>query len=343
MTPTTPTTTMTTPTTLKAVRRYRFDLDTSAEERWGPILTDFKGLVPQLKKTVEIMMEVYGVKGLVVTALDGLIALNRHKAMHLEELEYISKVTEIPFSHLLVMQLLYEASAACTCVVTRVGGRPVMVRTMDWSLPILKEITVELEFVRGGRTLFVAPTWVGCVGVFTAYLPGDDAVGPYAMAINYRRTQDMGTFNILRNLYRVISMAWPVSYLVRDIAERRVPYADALTSIQTARLVSPCYVTMTTLSESATTMAVVTRDADSARSDIQTQSVIQTNCDKETMEPDILWSRERCRLATALLEARGNDWDSLDELIHSLLVHPILNDETIYVSVITEGSIVTGV
>jgi len=39
---------------------------------------------------------------------------------------------------------------------------------MDWSMDFLKDLTIELDICRGGKTICIAPTWIGCVGIFTA-------------------------------------------------------------------------------------------------------------------------------------------------------------------------------
>lgn len=38
---------------------------------------------------------------------------------------------------------------------------------MDWGMEFLKPLTIEVDFVKGGRSQYVATTWVGYVGVLT--------------------------------------------------------------------------------------------------------------------------------------------------------------------------------
>jgi hypothetical protein len=73
---------------------------------------------------------------------------------------------------LVLLQLVYEASAACTSIVvpqdpTQGDSIPQHIRTMDWGMEFLRPLTIEVEFTKGGRTLYVATTWVGYVGVLT--------------------------------------------------------------------------------------------------------------------------------------------------------------------------------
>ena len=49
-------------------------------------------------------------------------------------------------------------------------------RTLDWDEPLLQALAIEVEVRREGRPLFVATTWAGFIGVFTATLPGTGTV-----------------------------------------------------------------------------------------------------------------------------------------------------------------------
>jgi hypothetical protein len=70
-----------------------------------------------------------------------------------------------------LLQIAYEIFAACTSIVVDgVGGaksHPFHIRTMDWEMPELQPMTIEVQFVKHGRPLFIASTWAGYVGVLT--------------------------------------------------------------------------------------------------------------------------------------------------------------------------------
>lgn len=44
---------------------------------------------------------------------------------------------------------------------------------MDWDMPELQAITIEVEFQRNYNTHFVATTWAGYVGILTGIKPGN--------------------------------------------------------------------------------------------------------------------------------------------------------------------------
>jgi len=89
---------------------------------------------------------------------------------------------------LVALQLVYEASTCCTSIVVEDDkGVPhhmfapdlpfyrfllivyklciciyyLFSRTMDWELDFLEPLTIEIDFQRGGKTLYVATSWAG--------------------------------------------------------------------------------------------------------------------------------------------------------------------------------------
>lgn len=63
----------------------------------------------------------------------------------------------------------------CLCVTVFSG------RTMDWESDFLTRMTVELDFQLGGKTVALATTWAGFVGVLTGMRPG-----AFSVSVNFR-------------------------------------------------------------------------------------------------------------------------------------------------------------
>lgn len=259
-------------------------------------------------------------------ALSGIIYLCKNYIMFYDELIYISEVTKIEFPKLLLMQLIYEATSAC--IITQVNNNSVMLRTMDWDMPILKNLTVELEFVKDGKTIFVAPTWVGCVGTFIIHVPGK-----YTVAVNYRRTNKINFFTIIKNMYTTFMMSWPISYFVRNIAERGIEYDSVIEGLRSCNLISPCYITVFNPSGES---CIITRNPRSSDISMMENSefLIQTNRDDNTQmnnnNENIMYSIERYKLASSLIKKNNNNWNSKEKLAKDMFVHSIINYETVY-------------
>jgi hypothetical protein len=61
------------------------------------------------------------------------------------------------------------------------SGHPWLARTLDWPMPMLRRMTIQVRFLRDRRVLYHATTFVGYTGVLTAMRPGG-----FAVAVNYR-------------------------------------------------------------------------------------------------------------------------------------------------------------
>lgn len=311
----------------RPVKRYRFDLDISVSARWSPILDDHNAQIPKVRQVVDDILHKFGVSGMKYRLLSWLISSYKKHAMRMysEELEYISGKTGIELSKLLLIQLLYEVSASSTSIVMNLeNGTHAMFSIMDWPLSILKDITIELEFCRNGRTLFIAPTWVGCVGVFTAHVPNN-----YTVAVSSRGTQNtncMSFWSILQNVKCVMDFAWPVCYLIRSTAESGLPVDKAMDILQNASILGPCFITVFD-HLSPPRSCVITRDTVSAvirYADQSAKYLLQTDCHHDTMQP-------LCKLVDELVNSKH--WLRVEEMYKDLSVFPIINEETIYACV----------
>ena len=178
------------------VRRYKVDLDADAEHRWDEVGRDYAGVFQQAIEEIEpFFMEMIGdtvVRVLMVIA--GLLVW-LGLLPHSGELRGLSRCSGVPVGKLALVQLVYEATSACTSVVVQSSscGAPVHVRTMDWNMPFdLRAFTIEVEFVRGARPLFVATTWAGFVGIYTGLRigqpggEGENKDGGFSLSVNYR-------------------------------------------------------------------------------------------------------------------------------------------------------------
>lgn len=324
-------------------KRYIFDLDKPPQDRWTAILIAHKDIMPSLKKTIDHIYASIGLNGITGMVLKKMISLYTSRIMHYEELQSISAYTKIDFEKILLMQLIYEMSSACTTFICKIDNRDVMFRTMDWDMKILKDLTIELEFVRNGKTLFIAPGWVGCVGLFTVY-----DCNQYSIAINYRRTPNasMNLMSVISNLKKILSMTWPVSYFVRKICEDQLPYTKVLDLMSQTHFVSPCYITLYNPSEIS---YVLTRDADklvTQRNNSKNKYLVQTNADyyPQIVDPstlNIMWSNERYKLISDIMKKNDNQFPNLNSLLIAVYRHPIVNNETIYSCIMTKDYLIT--
>jgi hypothetical protein len=128
--------------------------------------------------------------------------------------------------------LVYELTNGIGCTSLSVGG--VHARNLDWGFPdnLLRTQTVIAEN-RG----VVAVTWPGLTGIFTGM-----SVGKFSITINFVVDP---TDSVVRKAARMLRGDKPAAWVVRDVLQRCLSYAEAKKALEDARLVSPCLFTLT--------------------------------------------------------------------------------------------------
>jgi len=312
---------------------YQINLDLPPEVRWNNVIDDYKDkLKDSLGEINELINQIAGALGKTVINIAN-IMVKLYKLtgsiMYLDELKSISKRAEIPFERLVLMQLCYEWCSACTSIGMNIGDeeKNMHFRTMDWALPTLEKLTVNLDFYRNGELLFKSVSWVGCVGIMTGMVPGE-----YTIALNYRRCSNAFHKSILG----VIGLKWPVSYLIRHTLETNTKTDQALRILGTAKLVSPCYLTVCSANGKTYVLHRGKSNLDKLR--VSERFLIQTNKDDPEdgrYEDNILWSVQRYKLAKQIItESICKEKNPTPDYLFNIFNrYPIINHETIYIVV----------
>lgn len=302
---------------------FDYDLDLPMDKRLAPIFIAFDEKIDTLVRHVDTLLRPYSSALTVLGLMEASISKN---AMYADELQYITEHTGLTFAETLFMQLIYEASSACT---TGCNAN-FYLRTMDWEMPFLKDYTIQLNITRSGVPVCKAITWVGYVGFLTTWTDAE------MIAVNYRRTCDMTIGTMLNNAQRVAAMYWPVGYLVREVAVG----ARSSSTLSSATLVSPCYITILDLKNSSKSKVIV-RSADRCTSVRAPNEgvLVQTNCDAKGVGCDILHSFARITSFEKLLVEEEDD---IDALVAKALTFPIKNSSTIYYWALYRGEVRVG-
>jgi acid ceramidase len=231
---------------MTTVPSYIIDLDLPARQRWAEVVTAYKPRVQFALDSIE--REIEKLPALTRAGINVGCGLLRTTGatggvMYYDDIEAIAELADLPMGRLIAMQLFYEISAQCTAVVApsrRLGGAPVLVRTMDWEMEFLKPLTVQLHFRRGGRDLFIASTWVGCVGIFTGMAVRPDGSN-FGVCINSRHTSDKGS---MASILSGLRSKWPTSFIIRHVLEQATSYDHCVGWLRTAKLLAPVYFTI---------------------------------------------------------------------------------------------------
>ena len=308
--------------TFRDISFYNFDLDGNAEQKWKSIIDAFAEKLEELRGNLRKILSEFGVATTIIKPIYSLTSNNSLK--YYDEICYIAKRIEMDPYEILLMQLVYETSSACTSAVIKIGDQELYLRTMDWPMDFLRDITIGLNLVKNGQVVGKVTTWLGYVGFLTA----TDTINDYTISINYRRTKEISITSLFKNLYRTATMKWPIGYLVRELVTTNTNREHVVSHLTNCQLVSPCYITVY-IPGGKTTM--ITRDCDKAVN-VRTNELVQTNCDWDKNEPNILWSVERRNgIKQAQEKFRDCHEISLSYVIQTLLENHVYNDETIYV------------
>lgn len=304
-----------------AVPHYIVNLDLPADQRWTEIIDAYRGRIQAAER---LIVEMLG-NGWMMYGLEKALASAAHLGLvgYVDELKGIARRADISLSKLILLHLMYEASAHCTSIVMQLeDGTPVHIRTMDWGLDMLKNLTIEVEFRRDGRPLYTTTTWAGSVGVFTGMRHG-----MFSASINFRIKGD----SFLQNFKHVLKGSWPVGFLLRHTLENATSYQQAVSWLSTSSVIAPVYYTLCSVSsEEVGTLITRDRDGEVQRWNFREKgNIVQTNIDHFSEDPkkDILQSIRRREVARRELQ---KTYRRPEELWAIMNLKPILNDITLY-------------
>jgi len=273
-----------------------------------------------------------------------------HYPAYLEELEGIAEVIhdwvpQLDYRMLLMINMGYDTIAGCSSGVLEGGslhGCPIHIRSMDWDMDVLRNLTIQATFVKGGNEVFKATTWVGFSGILTGINIGEN---PFSISINYREKNTSRINNLISTFYN----GWPIGFLIRNILENCENYEEAVDLLMSSPLLAPVY--MIVAGPNVGEGLVITRDRHKVDDvlDIEkcvetTKSVIQTNLEhwkdkddipKSTTDVLILNSVTRsCNLRQSFNTTDWNEGDNLEKVVEksysTLRTEEVLNYQTIY-------------
>ncbi len=130
----------------------------------------------------------------------------------LKEIKALSKLSDVPAATILILQYMYELGThrtkMCTAVLVNRQDYIFHGRNLDYDFAeLLAGMTVELNFVKQGKTIFKATTQSGFLGVHTGI-----AFGKFALNLNER---DKGS--LLGSFWSFLNGHWRVTALIRHV------------------------------------------------------------------------------------------------------------------------------
>jgi hypothetical protein len=172
----------------------RYSIDISDPKCWNEIVIEHKKSILSIVELIRPLYSKYLLlfKGSLFTyKLTGGIVLFE------QEIYEIAKILEISFAECLLFQITYELCSACTSAILQSDNKYVHVRTMDWEIDQLRDITASFRVYNKDKYLFDSIGFVGCVGVFTGFKKDI-----YTISLNYRRTANPSIWSNIKALFK---------------------------------------------------------------------------------------------------------------------------------------------
>lgn len=152
----------------KPAPRYVVNLDLPPEKRWAHIAPDFKDSLGKILSWIEEKLAP------LKKFSERLQNATKMPQEYVDEIRGLAEVTGFKYEDVYQANFLYELSHGtteskmCTSIVAEKSNGTIMhVRNQDLSYPGLDNITADIEFQRGGKTVYFGTTFFGYVGLPT--------------------------------------------------------------------------------------------------------------------------------------------------------------------------------
>jgi len=236
-----------------AAKTFVINLDLPPEQRWlelgkakGP---EIKGLIDAFK---EFILDWGSAAGAIIAYLDengGKLDQTLPQPFS-GEIAGMANATNINLGEMLLYNLFYEFFTVCTSIVAEdPAGNLYHARNLDFGLFIgwdiknntwavtekLRPLIVNLDWQRGGKTVFKSVNFAGYTGILTAVKPK-----LFTFSMNERFNKDGGFIGILKWLLGDHDQRW-MGFLTRSVMENATSYSQALDMLQNTVMLSPAY------------------------------------------------------------------------------------------------------
>lgn len=183
--------------------RWTIDLSLPPKDRYRALARAYKDRVSGLVGLYNVLLRDLGLPGQsirIINKLSKLLLRRVHDAVQTHELKGISEESGIDMYLLVAFNVLLDLLMGCTSGGVRCQGlgQPtneasmLHFRTLDWTMDPLRQVVVQLDFVRSRspspRTILASSiTYVGFVGVLTGVRKD------LSMSLNFRAVHDAST------------------------------------------------------------------------------------------------------------------------------------------------------
>ncbi|XP_058403260.1 N-acylethanolamine-hydrolyzing acid amidase [Diceros bicornis minor] len=306
-------------------------LDAAPEQRWQPVLRHFD---PDFLRAAmahilghRIPKWVHAVIQKAVEELEGFLP-----QPFTGEIRGLCDVLNLSLADGLLINLAYESTAFCTSIVAQDSkGHIYHGRNLDYAFgTFLRNLTVDVQFLKNGEIAFTGTTFIGYVGLWTGQSPHKFTVS------GDERDKGWWWENVIAALFQRHS---PISWLIRSTLSESENFEAAVYKLAKTPLIADVYYIVGGTSPQEG--VVITRNRGGPVDIWPLDPLngawfrVETNYDHWKPAPE---GDDRRTPAIKALNATGQANLSLETLFQVLSVFPVYNNYTIYTTVMSAAN-----
>ncbi|XP_006898541.1 PREDICTED: N-acylethanolamine-hydrolyzing acid amidase [Elephantulus edwardii] len=316
------------PSSLPAPPRFNVSLDAPPELRWIPVLRHYD--LDYLRAAVARVISERIPKWF-HTSIVKIVGRMESFLPHpfTDEIRGICDVLNLNLADCLLVNLAYEYTAFCTSIVAQDSrGHIYHGRNLDYAYgSILRNLTVDVQFIKNGQVAFTGTTFVGYVGLWTGQSPHKFTVS------GDERDKGWWWENVIAALFERHT---PASWLIRSTLNESENFEEAALKLAKTPIISDVYFIVGGVSPREG--IVVTRNRNGPADVWPLEPLqgewfrVETNYDHWKPVPK---GDDRRTPAIKALNATGQANLTLETLFQVLSVVPVFNNCTIYTTVMS--------
>ncbi|XP_026162999.1 LOW QUALITY PROTEIN: N-acylethanolamine-hydrolyzing acid amidase-like [Mastacembelus armatus] len=308
-------------------------LDEDPEVRWAPLLQVFD--VEYLKKSGAEIIDATVPKWVHHAVEPIVMALEKYiPPPYAGELRGMASHFGGSLSDVIILNFAYEISAFCTSIIAQdKNGHVYHGRNLDYPHPVLRNLTVNVVFLKNGEVAYRGTSFAGYVGLWTGQSPNK-----FTVSGDQRGSEHW--WNWWKNVVSAfLFKRSPVSWLVRKTLEEAQDFKDAVMSLSKIPIITGVYYVVGGVR--AGEGAVITRDRTGPADIWPLDPVnggwyrVETNFDHWLPPP--AWDHRR-EAANKALNATGQEHINMDTLFQVLSLYPVCNGITVYTTMMSAAA-----
>uniref|UniRef100_A0A1A7XEB1 N-acylethanolamine-hydrolyzing acid amidase n=1 Tax=Iconisemion striatum TaxID=60296 RepID=A0A1A7XEB1_9TELE len=318
---------------LLAVPTLEINLDDEPEVRWLPLKKVFT--VDYLNKVAAQIIDATVPKWVHQAVKPVVKALDKYVPQpYAGEIRGMSTVMGGDLANIIMLNFAYEITAFCTSILAQdTHGNVYHGRNLDYPHPVLRNLTINVVFLKNGKVAYRGTSFAGYVGLWTGQ-------SPYKFTVSGDQRGTEHWWNWWKNFMSAFLFhRSPVSWVLRETLEKAKDFQDAVMRLSKTPLITGVYYIVGGVRPGEG--VVITRDRVGPVDIWPLEPLtggwfrVETNCDHWLPAPS---GDHRREVANKALEVIGQNHINMDSLYQVLSRNPVCNQFTIYTTLMSAAS-----